>query len=212
MNISIRNELEKDYREIEELTREAFWNLYVPGCDEHYLVHKMRQHSDFLPELDFVATYNGKIIGNIMYAKSYVLDESDNRIETISFGPLSVLPKFQRQGIGSALIQHSMEAAAKQNHKAIIIYGAPYNYCKHGFKNGKDLNISNAEGKFPYGLLALELEKGIFKGHDWRYCPSDVYNINSDDAEAYDKQFTFKKKKYKYTQEIASIAFRSFIE
>ncbi len=122
MNISIRNEHKKDYREVEEITREAFWNLYLQGCDEHYLVHKMRQHSDFLPDLDFVATYKEKIIGNIMFAKSYVIDESDNRIETISFGPLSVLPEFQRQGVGSALVQHSIEISLKKNYKAIIIW------------------------------------------------------------------------------------------
>ncbi|MCP4179680.1 MAG: N-acetyltransferase [bacterium] len=212
MNISIRNENKNDYKKVEKLTREAFWNLYLPGCDEHYLVHKMRTHNDFLPDLDFVANYNQQIIGNIMYAKSYVLDESNNKIETISFGPLSVLPKFQRQGVGSALVQHSIKASIKNNYKAIIIYGAPYNYCKHGFKSSKDFNISDSEGKYPYGLLALELEKDIFKEHNWRYCPSNVYDIDVKEAKEFDKQFIFKKKEFKYTQEVFSIACRAFIE
>ena len=211
MNISIRNENENDYRTVEKLTREAFWNLYAPGCDEHYLVHKMRTHQDFMTELDFVALYENKIIGNIMYAKSFILDESNNRIETISFGPLSVLPEYQRQGIGSALFQYSKKIALENNYKAIIIYGSPNNYCKHGFKSCKDYSISNSEGKYPYGLLVLELEKDVLKGHTWKYYPSDVYNIDEKAVEAYDKQFDFKKKEYKYTQEIISIECRAYI-
>ena len=66
MDIIMRNETENDYRVVEEITREAFWNLYVPGCNEHYIVHVMRDHPDFLKELDFVAEYNGKIVGNII--------------------------------------------------------------------------------------------------------------------------------------------------
>ena len=135
MNISIRNETENDYREVEELTREAFWNLYVQGCDEHYLVHKMRKHPDFIPELDFVALFENKIVGNIMYTKSCIVDESNNRIETTTFGPISVLPTFQRQGVGSALIGHSKKVAFEKGYNIIIIQGHPHNYCKHGFKS-----------------------------------------------------------------------------
>jgi putative acetyltransferase len=212
MNISIRNENKNDYRAVEELTREAFWNLYFPGCDEHYLVHKMRSHADFISELDFVALDEDKIIGNIMYAKSYLQDESNNKIDAISFGPLSVLPEYQRQSIGSALIQHSKKVAIEAGHKVIAIYGAPYNYCKHGFKSCKDCDVTDATGKYPYGLLVLELEEGILKGHNWKYIPSDVYNLDETEAEKYDKQFVLKKKEHKYTQDIASIAFRAYLE
>ena len=136
MDILIRNELEKDFRQVEELTREAFWNLYVPGCNEHYLVHIMRNHPDFMPELDFVAIDGNDIIGNIMYSKSHVIDKKDSKhkVNTITFGPLSILPKYQRKGVGSALIKHSIKNAYANNYKAIIIYGHPYNYCKHDLK------------------------------------------------------------------------------
>ena len=87
MNITIRNEMEKDFREVEELTRETFWNLYFPGCNEHYLVHKMRNHPDFLNELDFVAEYDGKIVGNIMYTKAWLIYENSQEMEIVSFGP-----------------------------------------------------------------------------------------------------------------------------
>ena len=107
MDIFIRNEMEKDYRQVEELTREAFWNLYIPGCNEHYLVHIMRDHPDFISKLDFVAIYKEKIIGNIMYSKSYVMDKNDSnhKIDTITFGPVCVLPEYQRKGVGSSLIE-----------------------------------------------------------------------------------------------------------
>lgn len=74
--ITIRNEKKDDFRTVEEITREAFWNLYNPGCNEHYVVHRMREHEDFIPELDFVAETDGKIVGNIMYTKAKLTDES----------------------------------------------------------------------------------------------------------------------------------------
>lgn len=211
MKISIRHEVESDYREVEELTREAFWNLYVPGCDEHYLVHKMRTHPDFIPELDFIATLKNKIVGNIMYTKSHIVDEVDNKVEITTFGPISVLPAYQREGIGSALISHSKQIAIEMGYKAIVIEGHPQNYCKHGFKGSKDYSISNAEGKFPYSLLVLELEKGFLEGHEWRYLESEVYSIDPKAAEEYDKLFKTRKKEYRYSQEEFHIASRAYI-
>jgi putative acetyltransferase len=212
MNITIRSETENDFREVEELTREAFWNLHAPGCDEHYLVHEMRNHPDFIPDLDFVAILDGRIVGNIMYAKSRLVDKEANVLPTITFGPVSVIPGYQRKGIGSSLIRHSIDKAVSRKHKAIIIEGHPYNYCKHGFKGSKDYNISNAEGKFPLGLLVLELEKGCLDGHAWKFHQSDVYAIDTGAAEMFDKTFEFKKKEYRYTQEEFRIASRAYIE
>ena len=103
-NLTIRLETEKDYRAVEELTREAFWNVYKPGADEHYFVHMMRNHHDFIPELAFVLEKDGEIIGNIMYTKAWLEDENGNRKEILSFGPLCVAPKYQRQKLGKMLI------------------------------------------------------------------------------------------------------------
>ena len=212
MDIIIRNETENDYRVVEEMTREAFWNLYFPGCVEHYLVHTMRNHADFLQELDFVAEYNGKIVGNIMYIKASLMDELGKEMDIVSFGPLSVLPEYQRKGIGSALINHTKNIAIKNGVKAIVILGDPHNYCKHGFKSAKDLNISDINGNYPYGMLALELEEGVLAGHKWKYRYSDVYEINEKDADEYDNSFVKKEKGYRYSQEIFSIAVRSYVK
>jgi putative acetyltransferase len=211
MNLLIRNETENDHREVEELTREAFWNLYVPGCDEHYLVHKMRSHPDFIPRLDFVAVLNNKIVGNIMYTKAHIADEAGNNVGIATFGPVSVLPAYQRQGIGAALISHSGQVAIDMGYKAIVIHGHPQNYCKHGFKGSKGYRISDAEGKFPYSLLVLELEKGFLAGHEWRYLESEVYNIDPKAVEEYDKLFAPKKKEYRYSQEEFHIASGAYI-
>lgn len=212
MDIMIRNETEKDYRVVEEITREAFWNLYCPGCNEHYLAHKMRNHADFLKELDFVAEYDGKIVGNIMYTKAWLVDEAGRETEIVSFGPVSVLPEYQRKGIGSALITHTKHIAMQNGVKAIVILGDPHNYCKLGFKSSKDLNISDMNGNYPYGMLAIELQEGALAGHNWKYRYSDVYEINAAEAEGYDQSFVKKEKGYRYTQEIFSIAFRAYLK
>ena len=212
MNIEIRNETEKDFREVEELTREAFWNLYFPGCNEHYLVHQMRNHPDFIKELDLVAEYNGKIVGNIMYTKAWLIDENGQELEILSFGPLSVLPEYQRRGVGSALVDHTKIAAQKMGIKCIVIYGDPNNYCKHGFKNGKDLNISDMNGEYPHAMLALALDEQALAGQPWKFKYSDVCNINDADAEEFDKGFSPKEKGYKYSQDIFSIAIRSYLK
>lgn len=100
----IRNEQTCDYRDVEELHRKAFWNLCIPGCDEHYLAHILRTHEDFVPELDYVCELNGQVIANVMYTKSKLVDEQGNTTEILTFGPISVRPDFQRKGIGKHLL------------------------------------------------------------------------------------------------------------
>lgn len=212
MNIVVRNETVSDYRKVEDITRKAFWNLYVPGCKEHYLAHVMRNHADFISDLDLVVAINEKVVGNIMYMKSHVRNEKDEILETITFGPVSVHPSYQKQGIGSTMIKKSIEKAKGNNHKAIIIYGHPHNYCKFGFKSSRDFNISNKEGKYPYSLLVLELENGVFKNHTWKYYDSEAYNIDEEKAGEFDKLFTNREKGYRYSQEEFSIACRAYLE
>ncbi len=213
MNITLRLETTQDYRAVEILTRDAFWNLFVPGCDEHYLVHIMRDHPDFVKELAFVAEDNGKIVGNIMYLKTFVTEvDGDEILDTLSFGPVCVAPEYQHKGIGTQLIRHTMALAASLNYTAIIILGHPHNYCKHGFKSSKDFNISDASGRFPFGQLAKELVPGVFKGKNWKYPLKDIYNIDPSAVEEFDKQFAHREKEYRISQEEFSIAVKAFLE
>jgi putative acetyltransferase len=212
MKIVIRPEEEADFFKVERLTREAFWNLYKPGCDEHYTAHKLRSSLDFIKSLDFVAEKDGFIVGSIMYTKSYVENEKAERIETATFGPFCVHPKYQRLGIGTKLIEYTKELVLIKGYPAIIILGDPHNYCKHGFKTGKDFNISTMDGKYPSGLLVLELKKGVFNDHKWKFKESNSYEVTMKEVELFDKKFPLKSKEYKYSQDLFSIMIRSYVE
>lgn len=107
LNIRLRREEPEDYAEAENLTREAFWNHHVPGCDEHYLLHIMRSAPAFINALDFIAKVDGKIAGNIVYTKAKIMDDSNKTHDVISFGPIAVLPEFQGMGVGRALIEYT---------------------------------------------------------------------------------------------------------
>lgn len=212
MNLTLRHETRDDYHPVEEMTRDAFWNQNVPGCDEHYLVHLMRKHRDFIPDLSFVALLDDVIVGNIMYTRSYVVDTDGQSIDTLTFGPLTVRPGYQRQGIGTALVEHTKKLATERGEKAIIILGEPFNYCTHGFKNTKDFNITDGEGRFPYGQLVYELEKGTFDGRRYTFHYSDLYDsIDANALDEYDVRFPAREKEYRYTQELFSISVRAYL-
>ena len=107
MKIKIRLEESHDYQLVEELTRDAFWNVHVPGCNEHLLLHNLRNTKEFVKDLDFVALYSHEIVGNIVYTETKIKN-SDTEHSVLTFGPLSVLPKYQNNGIGGQLIQHTI--------------------------------------------------------------------------------------------------------
>ncbi len=212
MNIRIRPETEVDHPAVEALTREAFWNLYKPGCDEHYLVHVMRSHEDFLPELAFVAEVEGQTVGSILFTRSWVVNELGEKVETATFGPVCVHPAWQRQGVGTALIAHTKALAAQKGYPAILILGDPHNYCRHGFRTGKDLGVGSLDGKFPLGLLVLELRRGFFAGHQWKLQTSAVYGFDPALADAYDARFPAREKKHQPSQELFSMLVRAVVE
>ncbi len=202
MNITIRKEEPRDYRKVEELTRKAFWNLHSPGCDEHYLVHVIRDHQDFIPELDLVMELNGTIIGNIMYAKSKLISDNGRQKDILTFGPVSILPEFQRRGFGKKLIEHSFEIARKSGHEMIVIFGNPGNYLSLGFKSCRKFNINLGNELFPTAMLVKELvEKGPRQNEKWTYHESPAYNIDKTKTELFDAEFEPMKKEFKPSQE-----------
>lgn len=203
IDVIIRNEVKSDFREVEILTRKAFWNVNVPGCEEHYLAHLLREHKDFISELDFVAeTKDGKIIGNVMYTKAKLVNESGNEISILTFGPISVHPDYQRMGISKRLLEHSFEKAVQLGYRAIVIFGNPGNYVSRGFKSCKRYNICIADGSYPAAMLVKELVEGtIISGEKWFYHESPAYVIESADAEKFDEQFEPMKKEFRSSQE-----------
>ncbi|MFT3951255.1 MAG: N-acetyltransferase [Oscillospiraceae bacterium] len=140
-NFIIRNEVEPDYFTVENLTREAFWNVYRPGCDEHLVVHNLRALPCYLPALDFVAERDGELIGHILYSRSYVTLPDGSRRVFLAFGPLSVRPDVQKTGIGSALVWHSLARAAELGDTAVFITGNHDYYSRFGFETAADYGI-----------------------------------------------------------------------
>lgn len=200
MKITIRNETETDYRAVEVLTREAFWNLNFPGCSEHYLIHVLRSHADFIPELDLVAEADGKIVGSIIYSKSKLTDEKGNEKDILTFGPLSVSPEYQRKGIGKALIEHSFIKAAELGYDTVVIFGSPSNYISRGFKSCKKYNVS-LNGYFPTAMLVKEIKENALDGRSWNFSESSAFDIDENAAEEFDKTFESKEKAYSKSQE-----------
>lgn len=202
MNFILRQEEEKDYRAVEELTRRAFWNQNVPGCDEHYLAHILRGHEDFIPQLDLVTeAENGSIIGNVMYTKSRLTDDTGTEMSILTFGPISVEPSCQRQGIGKAMLERSFEIAKAMGYQVIVIFGNPDNYVARGFKSCKRYNVCVGDGVFPTAMLVKELVPGSLDGRRWFFHESPAYEMDSAKAEAFDATFPPMKKEFRPSQE-----------
>lgn len=199
----IRPERPEDYRQVEHLTREAFYNQYVPGCDEHYLVHKMREHEDFIPELAFVLEKDGEIIGNIMYTRTKLVDEAGREKPVLTFGPISVLPAYQRRGYGKALMEHSFGVARGMGYDTVVIFGSPCNYVSRGFKSCKRYNVCLEGDVFPVSLLVKELREGTLDGRRWYFAESSVGEVCADEAgvKAFDATFPPKEKCWRPSQE-----------
>lgn len=199
--ITIRNEEEIDHAKVEEITRKAFWNLYVPGCNEHYLVHVMRSHRDFLSKLDFVIEVDHQIIGNIMYTKTKLIDESGEEKDILTFGPVSILPEYQRKGYGKKLLEHSFEQALVLGYDVIVIFGNPSNYVNRGFKSCKKYNVCLENGEFPTAMMVKELKPDVLDGRRWFYYQSPVFEIDEEAAECFDESLERLEKKYQPSQE-----------
>jgi putative acetyltransferase len=210
--IRIRNEEETDYKRVEEITRKAFWNLYIPGCNEHYLVHVMRSHKDFLPELDLVIEVDNQIIGNIMYTKAKLVDESGEEMKIITFGPVCIMPEYQRMGYGKMLIEHSFDKAIALGYDIIVIFGNPGNYVSRGFKSCKKYNICLENGTFPAAMMVKELKPEALDGRKWVYYDSPVMKIDEQEAELFDESLVKMEKKFQPSQEEFYIHSHSIIQ
>ncbi|MFV0626055.1 MAG: GNAT family N-acetyltransferase [Alphaproteobacteria bacterium] len=200
MDIRIRKEEEQDYHLVEEITREAFWNLYCPGCSEHFMAHELRKHPDFIPELTFVIEVDGKVVGSIFYSYSKVVDINGQEYKTISFGPVSIIPHLHRQGLGRKLISHSIEAAKKAGHRAIFIGGFKYHYAPYGFEGTKKYQISMPDGKYYAGIMALPLFEGALDNVQGCIHFSEGMYPDNKSFEEYDRQFPYKEKEIKPCQ------------
>ena len=188
--ITIRKEQPADYRRVEEITREAFWNLYVPGASEHYLVHTMRNHQDYLPELSFITEENDEIIGSIHFTRAKVITPTGAEIPVIHLGPVCIMPKLHRQGYGRAIITHAIEKAKILGHRAIVLGGFRYHYEPYGFAPTKKYNITMTDGKFYTGIMALPLYDGALDDVSGKLILSHALCPDESGLEAYEATFS----------------------
>ncbi len=187
--IEIRMETKDDWYNVELMAQHAFWNKHHLGCDEHYLVHKLRQDKDYLPELSRIAVKDGHVIGCIMYSKARVVDGADTH-EIITFGPLCVEPKWQGCGVGELLLRETMNLAANKGYKCIVIFGEPDYYPRIGFKTCDNFNITTADGKNFDAFMGIELAKDSMKGIKGKFYESEVFeNLPKKEVEEYSKKF-----------------------
>lgn len=185
MEIKIRQERKDDYHDVEVVVREAFWGCFEPVCNEHYLVHLLRDCDAFIPELDLVAEIEGRIVGHIVYSKAKVVDENGKEYEVLTFGPLSVLPEYQKCGVGASLIKYSVLEAKKLGYNAIVIYGHPDYYARFGFRSARTFGIGA-----PFDAnMALELYDGALRGIKGKFIEDPVFEASGEAAAEYDKLF-----------------------
>ncbi len=197
-HIRIRRETPGDHAAVEQLTRDAFWNVYRPGCLEHYVVHVLRKDPAFVPELDLVLERDGQLIGHILYLRSVIRSDSGREIPTMTFGPLSIRPDLQRQGYGTLLLDQSMEAARQLGAGALCIEGSIDFYGRSGFVPGLSRGIryhGEPEAEtVPYFLLK-ELRPGYLDGVRGVYFTPPGYDVDAAAAEEYDRRFPPREKK-----------------
>ena len=194
LSIELRPESPADFRAVEELTRNAFWNHHAPGCDEHYLAHILRESSDFVPELDYVAVHDGKVVGNIMYTRAKIVLDRGGEREVLCFGPLAVDPAFQGRGVGGALIERTKTLARELGYKAILIFGDPEYYSRFGFIPAERYGVGTSWGVYIISLQALELQPGALEDCEGYFEESGDYQIDPEASAAFDKGFPPKEK------------------
>lgn len=197
-NIIIRLERENEYREVENLVRESFWNVYRPGCLEHYVLHTLRNDPAFVPELDFVMTLDGKLIGQNMFMKAVIAADDGRSIPVMTMGPICIAPELKRKGYGKILLDYSLEKAKELGCGALCFEGNIDFYGKSGFRQASEFGIRYhglPEGEDASFFLCEELMPGYLNGITGEYAPPAGYLVNEKEAETFDREFPYMEKK-----------------
>ena len=195
--ITIRLESEEEYREVELLVRESFWNVYRPGCSEHYVIHVLRDDPAFVKELDFVMRSGERLIGQNMFMKTVIEADDGNNVDVLTMGPICIANDLKRQGYGKILLDYSLEKAAEMGFGAVLFEGNINFYGKSGFDYARKFGIryhdmpADADQSF---FLCRELVTGYLDGVTGVYQTPKGYYVSNDDVEEFDKAFPPKQK------------------
>ena len=196
-NYTIRRERPEDYGIVENLVRESFWNVYRPGCSEHYVIHVLRNDPAFVKELDFVMEKDGKLIGQNMFMKTVIEADDSRAIPVLTMGPIGIAPELKRRGYGKALLDYSLEKAAEMGFGAVLFEGNIGFYGKSGFDYASKFGIryhdlpEDADASF---FLCKELIPGYLDDVTGVYQTPQGYYVDDADVEAFDKGFPPKEK------------------
>ena len=193
-NIIIRKETPEDYTKTEYMVMRAFWNQHGPGCNEHLLVHKLRDSEAYLPDCSRVAELDGQIVGVIMYSKAWVRNDKEE-FEITSFGPLCVEPTLHNMGIGRKLLKETLPLVKEAGYAGICIFGEPEYYPKLGFRTADNYGITDAEGNNYDALMAYALDEEAFAKVNGRLYEAEVFENCEDETEIRDftKNFPYHK-------------------
>ena len=193
----IRLESDSDHREVEELIRESFWNVYRPGCSEHYVIHLLRDDPAFVKELDFVMVQDGRIIGQNMFMRTVIEADDGREVEVLTMGPICIANELKRQGYGKKLLDYSLEKAAAMGFGAVLFEGNIGFYGKSGFDYSSKFGIryhdlpDDADSSF---FLCKELSEGYLDGVEGVYQTPQGYYVDDKDVEEFDKSFPPRQK------------------
>ncbi|MBR0092276.1 MAG: N-acetyltransferase [Lachnospiraceae bacterium] len=194
----IRLEKKEEHRAVETLVRESFWNIYCPGCSEHYVLHVLRDDPAFVKELDFVMEQNGELIGQNMFMRAIIEADDGRAIPVLSMGPICITPELKRKGYGKILLDYSLERATEAGFGAVLFEGNIDFYGKSGFTYAREFGIryhdlpENADDSF---FLCKELIPGYLDGITGVYQTPKGYYVAEDDVERFNQSFPYKEKK-----------------
>lgn len=196
-NIVIRLEKKEERREVENLVRESFWNVYRPGCLEHFVLHELRNDADFVPHLDLVMLLDGRIIGQNVFVRAAIKSDSGEDLPIMTMGPICIAPEFKRQGYGKILLDYSLERAKEMGCGAVCFEGSIGFYGKSGFTYASEFGIRYhglPEGADQSFFLCKELAAGYLDGVTGEYSTPAGYFVDEAAAEEFDKRFPPKEK------------------
>lgn len=196
-NYVIRLERKEEQRQVEHLVRESFWNVYRPGCLEHYVLHRLREDAAFVKELDFVMESDGKLIGQNVFVRAQIKADDGRELPVMTMGPICISPAYKRKGYGKILLDYSLEKAVSLGCKAVCFEGNIDFYGKSGFRFAKDYGIRYhglPEGEDSSFFLCKELVPGYLDCVSGEYATPQGYFVDETEAEAFDRLFPYKEK------------------
>lgn len=197
-NIVIRSEEKGEYRKVENMVRESFWNVYRPGCMEHYVLHQLRKDAAFVPELDLVMERDGELIGQNMFMRAWIAADDGSKIPIMTMGPICIAPQWKRKGYGKILLDYSLEKAKELGYGALCFEGNIDFYGKSGFREASEFGIRYhglPEGEDASFFLCKELIPGYLEGITGEYTTPEGYLVDETAVEEFDRQFPTKEKK-----------------